>query len=49
MLLFILSFCIGLVLGWYIAYPLLDKGYRLRVPWERVYSLKDLQPHNEDA
>ena len=43
MLLFMIAFCVGLVLGWYVGYPLVEKGYRLRVPWERVYKLEDIQ------
>ena len=46
---FIIAFILGLLIGWYVAYPLLDMGYRLRVPWERVYRLEDLQPDNEDV
>ena len=33
---FIIAFCIGLVLGWYVGYPLLEAGWRLRLPWYRI-------------
>ena len=36
MLLFIIAFCVGLILGWYVGYPLVEAGWRLRLPWYKV-------------
>ena len=36
MLLFIIAFCVGLILGWYVGYPIVEAGWRLRLPWYKV-------------